>query len=170
VLDNLRSEFKINLLVAIIIAIFIFLLSFWYSNNGVIFRKRGLKKAMEWATGDSIRIADSLKRIEIGVVAPIGSSLYSINKKSVTEISEKNKAIKYHIIVGSFSVKGNALRCMREYLVKGYNAELIYKKSSTGNNVGLVSVKSFHDFDETREYLKNFQRDLDSEAWIYVIK
>jgi hypothetical protein len=129
-----------------------------------LFRRRSLKRALEWAKQDSIRVADSLKRFELvknsDEVIP-GDSLE--DKRGKNGFFESIKT-KHYIIVGSFTNASNAGLCARKYLSKGFKTETIIRN---GSNIELVSVRSFENILDAKKYLSEFQHDVDSAAWVY---
>jgi hypothetical protein len=122
---------------------------------------------LEWARQDSIRVADSLKKIVV-VKKPgeviIEDSLGTTREKTSFSGTIKSK---HYIIVGSFTNYSNAGICARKYFSKGYKTDLIETKNRNGSKTKLVSVRSFENIVDAKKYLNEFHRDIDPAAWIY---
>ncbi|HOW08714.1 MAG TPA: SPOR domain-containing protein [Bacteroidales bacterium] len=82
-------------------------------------------------------------------------------------ISEEQKTGKFYIITGSYTNPENANSVARQFSRNGYNVNIIKVLSNTGNDVQLVSIKSFENKENADEFLKEFKKNFNSEAWIY---
>ncbi len=137
--------------------------------NG-IFHSRSLKQALLWAKQDSARVADSLKSLVIvknpGKIVQ-HDTLKNLRSKTLSTESPKHS---YHIIIGSFSNSENAKLCQIEYINKGYKTGIIETPGQNGTKIMLVSVISFENNNDAKEYLVSFKRNIDSTAWIYFHK
>ena len=122
-----------------------------------------------WAKQDSIRVADSLKRIEVetkGVEEIQRDSLVKSDKEE-HPVSAGDIRGSYYIIVGSFTNTENAKLAAGKYRNLGYKTNFISMTDRNGIKTELVSVKIFNNFNEAVIYLREFQSKFDLKAWIY---
>ncbi len=111
-------------------------------------RERGLfgkkAKALEMlkARQDSIRVADSLKRVETQLKA-----IEEARQDSIRLAEEERRAYearnKYNIIVGGFVIPENANAWANEYQKMGYDAKVIKMDNS---KFDLVVAESYEQF------------------------
>jgi cell division protein FtsN len=159
-----------------LLAIFIILLLLFFParrflrNNGFfLFDKKTLKEALVWAHQDSIRVADSLKRIKIESVRP-GNKQQDSKVKPVKEenpLKATETENTYFIIAGSFTNSENARLAAGKYHSRGYKTSIISMTSPNGTKTELVSIKSFNNLNEATTYLREFKIKFDSKAWLY---
>jgi hypothetical protein len=135
----------------------------------VFFEHKVRKEALQWAHKDSIRIADSLKKIKIeskGVKkiqqTPLGKS-----DKEENPVSARDIRGTYYIIAGSFTNTENAKLAARKYRSLGYKTNIISMTDRNGIKTELVSVNTFNNFDEAVRYLNEFKSKFYPSAWIY---
>jgi hypothetical protein len=135
-------------------------------------RERGLygKKAktleMLKAQQDSVRVADSLKKVENRLKAIEEARLDSIR------LAEEERAAyearnKFNIIVGSFITPEFAKAWAEEYRKQGYDTRVIKMADS---NFELVVAESYDRFSKAVERLNQFQDTVDIDTWLYVSK
>ena len=165
------SKFKFNkkilFLIIILTASFLCLPACRFLEQQGFIRRKVLKEALLWAKQDSARVADSLRRsgfVKSTEVFTLQDSLIETRNKKIPTENQYNK---YHVIVGSFSNIENAKLCSKEYFKKGFKTNLMTSVSRSGIKFELVSVKSFDNSSEAKKYLKKFQLEIDSTAWIY---
>ena len=170
-MDNFWYYFKRYLLAIFIIIFLLFLPArkFLRKNGFFLFDKKTLKEAVLWAHKDSIRVADSLKKIRI--------------ESKITDDKQKDTLIKpvkaenpsrtaetggtYFIIVGSFANTENARLAAEKYRSRGYKTSIISMTGKNGVKSELVSVKTFNSLNEATIYLREFKIKFDPTAWIY---
>lgn len=140
------------------------------SNSCKNIRERGLfgKKAktleMLKAQQDSIRAADSLKRVENRLRAIEEARLDSII--FVEQERAANEArYKYNIVVGSFVTPEFAQAWAEEYRKQGYDTRII---RMNGNRFELVVAESYDRFSKAVERLDQFQDTVDVDSWLYI--
>ena len=122
-----------------------------------------------WAHQDSIRVADSLKRINIeyNVLKDKQQDSLARFDKEENHVLAGDSRDTYYIIAGSFTNHENARLAAGKYRNLGYKSRIIKMTSRNGINDELVSVKTFKNFNEASRYLREFQSKFDPEAWIY---
>lgn len=135
-------------------------------------RERGLfgKKAktleMLRAQQDSIRVADSLKRVENRLSAideaRLDSLIQAEREKNANEARNK-----YNIVVGSFLTPEFALGWAEEYRKKGYDSKIM---RMAGKQFDLVVAESYERFSKAKERLDAFQDTVDIDTWLYINK
>ena len=139
-------------------------------NNGFfLFEKKTLNEALLWAHHDSIRVADSLKRIKIESNLPQDKQQDSTAKFNKEESPAVAWDIRdtYCIIIGTFSNPENAKLAAGKYRSRGYKTSIISMTNRNGIKTELVSVKSFNNLNEATSYLREFKIKFDPKAWIY---
>lgn len=115
------------------------------------------------AQADSIRVADSLKKIQDQIMnARLDSA-----RKADAERLEFEAAHRYNIIVGSFLTPEYAKGLSVEYRKKGYDSQILKKE---GSKFEFVSVEAFDSFKKAFARLKQYQDTVQLEAWLYVKK
>jgi len=135
-------------------------------------RERGLfgKKAktleMLRAQQDSIRVADSLKRVENRLRAIEEARLDSLilAEQERTANEARNK---YNIVVGSFLTPEFAQGWAEEYRKQGYDSKII---RMAGSQFDLVVAESYDRFSKAMERLDAFQDTVDIDTWLYINK
>jgi hypothetical protein len=135
-------------------------------------RERGLfgkkAKALEMlkARQDSIRVADSLKRVENRLRALEEARLDSI-RVAEEERQAYEARNKYNIIVGAFVIQENANAWANEYRKLGYDTRVIKMDNS---KFDLVVAESYERFSKAIKRLEQFQDTVDIDTWLYVKK
>jgi hypothetical protein len=115
------------------------------------------------AQADSIRVADSLKKIQEQIM---NARLDSARKADAERLAFE-AAHKYNIIVGSFLTPEYAKGLSEEYRKKGYDPQIIKKE---GSKFEFVSIEAFDSFKKAFSRLKQYQDTVQFEAWLYVKK
>jgi len=135
-------------------------------------RERGLfgKKAktleMLRAQQDSIRVADSLKRVENRLRAIEEARLDSLIQAEQERAANEARN-KYNIIVGSFLTPEFAQAWAEEYRKQGYDTRIV---RMDGSQFDLVVAESYNRFSKAMERLDAFQDTVDIDAWLYIFK
>jgi len=115
------------------------------------------------AQADSIRVADSLRKIQDQIM---NGRLDSARKADAERLALE-AAHKYNIIVGSFLTPEYAKGFSEEYRKKGYDSQILKKE---GSKFEFVSVEAFDSFKKAFARLKQYQDTVQFEAWLYVKK
>jgi hypothetical protein len=135
-------------------------------------RERGLfgKKAktleMLRVQQDSIRVADSLKRVENRLRAIEEARLDSLIQAEQERAANEARN-KYNIIVGSFLTPEFAQAWAEEYRKQGYDTRIV---RMDGSQFDLVVAESYDRFSKAMERLDAFQDTVDIDAWLYIFK
>ena len=133
------------------------------------FENKVRKEALLWAYQDSIRVADSLKRIKIESNLPQNKqqdSTVKLNKEESPSLAGDIRDT-YYIIAGSFTDPENARLTAGKYRKQGYKTRIIGMTDQNGIKTELVSVKTFNNLNDAASYLKEFKSKFDPKAWIY---
>ena len=115
------------------------------------------------AQKDSIRVADSIRTVHEQLVALENAKLEEARKAE--ELLALNS--KYNIIVGSFKTPDYAKKLSEEYSKKGYKPTIIKMQ---GTSFELVAAESYPTLNKAFASLKEFQKSIEFNAWIYVKK
>jgi hypothetical protein len=137
----------------------------YFKNKGLFDRKDRALAAL-LAQQDSIRIADSLRKVDERLDAIQNAKLDSVRIQELArETAEKRN--KYNIIVGSFLTPEYAKSHAETYRQQGYNAE-IFKME--GSSFELVSAESHENLRKAISRLRQFQDTVEIDAWLYIRK
>jgi hypothetical protein len=131
-----------------------------------LFGKKAKTLEMLRAQQDSIRIADSLKRVENRLRAIEEARLDSI-VQAETERAAYEARNKYNIIVGSFITPEYAKSWAEEYRKQGYDPRIIRMDDS---RFELVVAESHEQFSKAMTRLEQFQDTVDIDTWLYIKK
>jgi hypothetical protein len=183
--NNLIYYIRRILLVILLGVLILSMPSCRYIKQRLSLGEYSLKAAVKWAKQDSIRVADSLKKLmpENNVLKQamtdsmervmsnkrvfektLTDSLLSVEEKKPPE---RNKVLKFYIITGSFTNQVNAEKGARKYSVLGYETTIINATNRDGTKMKLVSVKIFNDYNQAKSFLKSFQKQANPDAWIF---
>jgi hypothetical protein len=129
------------------------------------FNKNENAKAMAalLAQQDSIRVADSIKAVHQQLVALENAKLEEARKAD--ELLALNS--KFSIIVGSFKTPAYAQKMAEEFSKKGYKPTIIKMDGSTFE---LVAAEAHPTMGKAFASLKEFQKSVEPDAWLYVKK
>jgi hypothetical protein len=150
----------------LILVLFIFISSCNNSRKGGPGGKKAKTLEMLKAEQDSVRAADSVRRVERRLKA-----LEEARQDSIKMAAQENPAgksgSKYNIIVGSFLTPDNARKRAEEYRDKGYDARVIVAEE---NDYELVVAESYDQLAKAEERLSYIRQNVNSDAWLYVKK
>ena len=133
-----------------------------YFINSGLFGKKERTLASLLAQQDSIRIADSLNKVDEKLEAIENARLDSIRKEEARQAAEKKS--KYNIIVGSFHTPEYAKGLAEIYRQRGYDTKILKMERS---NFDLVSAESHESLRKAILRLRQFRDTVEMEAWIY---
>jgi hypothetical protein len=134
-----------------------------YFNKIGLFGSKEKTLAALLAQQDSIRIADSLNKVEEKQQAIENARLDSVRKEEEARLAAEKKN-RYNIIVGSFLTPEYAKGLAETYRQQGYEAKILKMERS---NFELVSAESHESLRKAIERLRQFQDTVEMEAWIY---
>jgi hypothetical protein len=129
-----------------------------------LFGKKGKTLEMLKAQQDSIRVADSLKRVENRIRAMEEARLDSILQAEQERVAYEARN-RFNIIVGSFVTPEFAKSWAEEYRKQGYDTRVI---RMTDSSFELVVAESYDQFSKAIERLNVFQTTVDVDTWLYV--
>ncbi len=135
-----------------------------YFKGKKLFGKKDKVMAEYMVKQDSIRVADSLRRVQEQLLAIEIARLDSIR---VNEEAQKALASKYNIIVGSFITPEYAKAWSEEYHNRGYDAQIIKME---GSRFELVTAETHDSFRKAVARLHRFQDTVQIDAWMYIKK
>ncbi|MFO7621216.1 MAG: hypothetical protein R6W81_08105 [Bacteroidales bacterium] len=129
------------------------------------------KKARQFemlkARQDSIRVTDSLKRIENRLRALEQARIDSIRLAEEEKQSWENR-YKYNLIVGSFLTPEYARDWAEEYLKMGYSETRIIKMEGTGFE--LVSAEAYENYNRAISRLHQYLDTVNIDTWLYILR
>ena len=136
-----------------------------YFKGKKLFGKKADTMAVWQARQDSIRVVDSIRKVQERLQAIEDARLDSIR------IAEEKRALelknKYNIIVGSFITPQYARNHAETYRQNGYDVRII---DMEGGRFELVSAEAYESFRKAVERLQYFQDNVEIGAWLYVVK
>jgi hypothetical protein len=135
-----------------------------YFKGKKLFGKKDKVMAEYLAKQDSIRVADSLKKVQERLLALENARLDSIR---LNEEAQQALASKYNIIIGSFITPEYAQAWKEEYLKRGYDAQIIKVE---GSRFELVTAETHESFRKAVSRLHQFQDTVQIDAWMYIKK
>lgn len=115
------------------------------------------------AQADSIRVADSLKKVQ----ERIENERIASERKAEEERLANEAKQKYNIIVGSFLTPEFANGLSESYKKQGYDTKIVQKD---GSKFQLVAIETFENFRDAVKKLKQYQDTVQVEAWVYTRK
>ena len=169
-MDNFWYYFKRYVIAIFIIVLLLFFPArrFLRQHGYFLFNNKTLKEALLWAHQDSIRVADSLKKIKIE------SNVMENKQQDSLGMSDKDNPVftgdtgdTYYIIAASFTNTENAKLAAGKYRNLGYKTSIITTTNRNGIKTEYISIKTFNNLKEAEEYLKDFKEKSDPAAWIY---
>lgn len=122
--------------------------------------------AVSQARQDNNRLADSLRNVQDQLQAIENAKLESARKAEEERLALESQN-KYNIIVGSFITPEYAKELAGIYQKKGYNAKII---KMDGSKFELVSAEAHDNFKKAYASLKEFQKSIEFDAWMYIKK
>ena len=128
--------------------------------------KKAKIEAMMKAREDSTRVADSLRKVQDELMAVENAKLEA-ERKAEEERLAMEARLKYNIIVGSFITPEYARGLAEVYRQKGYDPKIIKME---GSRFELVSAEGHNNFSKAVSRLKEFQDNIELDAWMYIVK
>jgi hypothetical protein len=147
----------------VFVALLVFLPSCKYFKGG-LFGKKTNTMAILLAQQDSVRVADSIKKVQDRLFALESAKLDSVRKADEERLALESK---YNIIVGSFITPEYARGLAEVYRKQGYDTKIIKME---GGRFELVSAEAHDSFRKAVSRLKEFKDTIELEAWMYIKK
>ena len=160
-ITNLKYFIMRHLFALLLIGLLIVLPSCKYFKGG-LFGKKARTTAMMKAQMDSVRVADSILKVQENLMAIENARLDSIRIAEEERLAHESK---YNIIVGSFITPEYAKGLRDDYLKQGYDPKIIKME---GSQFELVSVEAYDSFTKAVARLKQFQDTVQFESWMYI--
>ena len=148
-----------NISVVFLVIALVALPSCKYFKGRGLFGKKADTMAVWNARQDSIRVSDSIRKAQALLLEKENARADSLRR-----IAEENNT-RYNIIVGSFITPEYAERLSGVYRQKGYDTHIIKVK---GSRFELVSAEAYNDMGQALSRLKEFQDNIENDAWIYI--
>jgi hypothetical protein len=137
----------------------------WLREKGLLGRRADTMVIWR-AKQDSIRVADSVRKVQDRLLAIQNAKLDSL-RKADKEKKDWESKYKYNIIIGSFITPAYAKNFSAEFARKGYKTRILKLE---GTKFELVSAEAHDNFRKAAERLKQFQDTVAFDAWMYIIK
>jgi cell division protein FtsN len=135
-----------------------------FLKNKGIFGKKANTLATLLAQQDSIRVADSIRKVQEQILAIENAKLDSIRQEEEVKQAAAQTS-KYNIIVGSFITPEYARDHAEAYRLQGYDSKII---GMEGSNFELVSAESHQSLRKAISRLQQFQDTVEIDAWMYI--
>jgi len=129
-----------------------------------LFGKRAKSLAALLAQQDSVRVADSIRKVQDQLLAVENAKLDSVR---LEEEARQTAALtsKYNIIVGSFITPEYARDHEKTFREMGYDPKLFKME---GTDFELVSAESHQSLRHAISRLLQFQDTVQFDAWLYI--
>lgn len=116
------------------------------------------------AEQDSIRVADSIKKVKEHLIAIEDAKIDSLKKADEVKLTMESK---YNISVGSFITPEYAIVLAEVYRKQGYDAQILKMSES---KFELVAAEGHKSFRKAVMRLNAFRDTVQIDAWLYVRK
>jgi hypothetical protein len=116
------------------------------------------------ARQDSIRVADSIRKVQDELLAIENARLDSLRIANDDQLALGSK---YNIIVGSFITPEYAKGLAEDYRKQGYDSRILKME---GSRFELVSAEAHESFRKAVARLNQFQDTVELDAWMYIKK
>ena len=150
----------------VLIGLLIVLPSCKYFKGGGLFGGKDKTLALLLAQQDSIRTADSIKKVQVRLKAIENAKPDTVRKADEWRLAGEAK-YKYNIILGSFITPEYAKGFAEVYRKHGYDPKIL---KIVGSRFELVSVEAHDSFKKAVSRLKEFQDSVQNGAWLYTKK
>jgi len=148
----------------VLIGLLVVLPSCKYFKNRGLFGKKANTMAILLAQQDSIRVADSIKKVQDRLMAIESAKLDSARRANEDRLA---MAGKYNIIVGSFITPEYARGYAEFYRKLGYDTKIIKME---GSRFELVSAEAHESIRKAIARLKEYRDTVELDAWVYINK
>jgi hypothetical protein len=134
-----------------------------YFKGKKLFGRKDHKLEALRATADSIRVADSIRKVQEHLLEIENARLDSL--RIIEERNTLELKSKYNIIVGAFITPEYARALNEDYRQKGYDSR-IFKVE--GSRFELVAAESHESFRKAVARLYQFQDTVEIDSWMYI--
>lgn len=116
----------------------------------------------------STSVFEEIGRINVDLVDTEETSINSLEiipekiDSTYNKIDFVQEELKYHVIVGCFSIKSNAENLVKSWKEKGYNSTIVDKKGSLYR----ASIQSFSTRKEAKTFLKEIKKNYSNSLWV----
>ena len=148
----------------ILIVLLVILPSCKFFKGGRLFGKKQKALVELLARQDSIRVADSIRKVQDQLLALEIARIDSLKKSEEVKLAIESK---YNIIVGSFITPEYAKGFAEEYRKLGYDAQILKME---GTSFELVAAEGHKSFSTAVTRLNAFQDTVTIDAWMYIKK
>ncbi len=137
----------------------------WLKEKGIIGKKeRRLAELL--AQQDSLRKADSIRKVENRLRAIEEARLDSIRLAEEERVLLQSRQ-RYNIVVGSFLNHDYAVEWLEQYRSHGFDPKII---QMNGTDFELVVAESHEQYSKAIERLDYFLDEIDIFSWLYILK
>ena len=148
----------------VFIVLLVILPSCKFFKGGRLFGKKQKALVTLLARQDSIRVADSIRKVQDQLLALEIARIDSLKKSEEVKLAIESK---YNIIVGSFITPEYAKGFAEEYRKLGYDAQILKME---GTSFELVAAEGHKSFSTAVTRLNAFQDTVTIDAWMYIKK
>ena len=148
----------------VLIVLLIILPSCKFFKGGRLFGRKQKALAELLVQQDSIRVADSIRKVQDQLLALEIARIDSVKKSEEMRLAMGSK---YNIIVGSFITPEYAKGFAEEYRKLGYDAQILKME---GTSFELVAAEGHKSFNTAVTRLNAFQDTVTIDAWMYIKK
>jgi len=148
----------------VFIVLLVILPSCKFFKGGRLFGKKQKAQVELLARQDSIRVADSIRKVQDQLLALEIARIDSLKKSEEVKLAIESK---YNIIVGSFITPEYAKGFVEEYRKLGYDAKILKME---GTSFELVAAEGHKSFNTAVTRLNAFQDTVTIDAWLYIKK
>lgn len=135
----------------------------WLKKKGIIGKKARLEAEMR-ARQDSIRVADSIRKVQERLLAIENARLDSLKNAEQQRLDWESQN-RYNIIIGSFITPEYARSFSDEFASLGYKTKIIRLE---GTQFEMVSAEAHDNFSRAVARLKQYQDTVAYDAWLYI--
>jgi len=168
VILNLKDIIMRHLFAILIIVILVLSPSCKFLRSKGLFNKKADVLEAWQAKQDSIRVADSIRKVQDQLLAiEIENARINAEKEAEAERLATESSFKYNLIVGSFITPQYAKDYAEYYRKRGYDTKIIKME---GSRFELVSAEGHASFKKAFERLTQFQDTVDIDSWMYIKK
>jgi len=136
----------------------------WLREKGIFGRKADTMAVWQ-AKQDSLRVADSIRKVQNRLLAIENARLDSLRMVG-EELNAFKSKYRFNIIVGSFITPEYARNYSAEFASRGYKTRILKLE---GTQFEMVSAEAHESFFKAKERLRQFQDTVSIDSWMYII-